>query len=201
MPLNYRFVSLELNPLLLPTYIAIKNPLKPRLLLSHSRSSDPILQWYRATASETLAKRTISNPWKHFQMTSFSNFQLRNCINLNGKRVYPDLLLLGPRVGKRSLKIQIPNSESAWGTRTNANKQLQNIYTDTRHAVIQKNNTNSSKIKIESHKNNRIHSAAEHYLSSGMTLTPPGALAGHATQPKQVQIESGIPSRNNRSTA
>jgi len=98
-------------------------------------------------------------------------------------------------------KIPNRNAESAWGARTNANKQLQNIYTDTRQAVIQKNNTNSSKIKIESHKNNRTPWATKLYLSGGMTLTPPGALAGHAPQSKQVQIESGIPSRNNRRAA
>lgn len=85
------------------------------------------------------------------------------------------------------------------GTRTNANKQLQNIYTDTRQAETQKNNTNSSKIKIESHKNNRTHWETQQYLDGGLTLTPPGALAGHASQSKHVLKWTESGSRNNHS--
>jgi len=126
--------------------------LKSRPLLNHSRSTDPILQRYRAT--QTLFKRALSNPWKHFQMTSFSNFQLRNCINLNGKRVYPILLLFfcpglikGPWKSKiemqrvREAHAQMPTNNCKTFTQTHAKQSYKKIT-----QIRQKSKSNHTKI-------------------------------------------------------
>lgn len=131
-------------------------------------------------------------------MTSFSNFQLRNCINLNGKRVscpVPCRRLLfviqGWLVAGWSLKVreahaQMPTNNCKTFTRTHATQSDKKLT-----QIRQKSKSNHTKI-IE---------PIEYLSGGGMTLTPPGALAGHAPQSKQIQLESGSPSRNNHSSA